>query len=74
MVTVHRDAIQLWDFDQDYDKKKSSCKLVQQLVFSQQSKIVSAKYKDGHFILEHADKIHFSVITVEVASESAKSL
>lgn len=54
MVTVHQQVINLWDFDQEFDQKKFKCKMLSQLVFSNDSKIVGTPiYLDGVLFLEH---------------------
>ncbi len=35
LITIQKDAIQLWDLERDYDQVNNSCKRVCQLVFSQ---------------------------------------
>ena len=62
--TVQRQAVQLWDFDQDFDKIKKSCKMLNQVVFSEKSKIIKAKYCDGVVLVQHEDKTLFSAITL----------
>jgi hypothetical protein len=51
LLTVQSQAINLWDFDQEFDKKKDSCKMICQMIFPDQSKLVNAKYMSGVLLL-----------------------
>ena len=64
MITVISNCVSLWDFDQEFDKKKNCCKMVCQLVFSDRSKIIAAKFMDDVLLVQHEDKTLFSVIKV----------
>ena len=55
LITIQKDAIQLWDLERDYDQVNNSCKRVCQLVFSQQSSLIyKCAYHKGILILMHS--------------------
>ena len=83
-LTVQSQAVRLWDFDEQLNKKAQSCKLMCQLIFSNQSKILDCAFSQNLVLLQHqvagdlsapqvTSKLHsnvFSVITINKSEQS----